>query len=93
METYVAFMPAIPQLNPKDIKWTFNGGILNVVNNVEESYPYMLASGIYDITFSDNIVTINNGNYYYRIEGAQLTLEHTEANSDGGPIMIFSRDQ
>lgn len=94
METYVAFMAELPELNDGDITWTFNSNnTVTVVNNVEEQYPYMMGSGVYSFTIEGNLVTLlNDEPYQYTINGTELTLAHTLASVDGGPIISFSKN-
>ena len=93
METYVAFMDVLPVLEQGDVTWTFSQYSVTVVNNVHETYPYMPASGTYDLSLENGILSIEGtGSYHYEIEGNQLTMEHVEAEVDAGPIMTFSRN-
>ena len=93
MDSYVAFMDVLPVLEQGDITWTFSEYNVTVLNNVEEAYPYMLASGTYDLSFEDGILAIEGtGSYHYEIGGNQLTMTHVGAEVDAGPIMTFSKN-
>ncbi len=53
-----------------DIQWTFNfsSNLLTVENNVEAMYPGTVASGTYGLTFVNNLISFNDGNFDYIAE-------------------------
>jgi len=94
---YVAYMETLPQLEPNEIIWRIDldGRKLTVTNLVEEEYPYIQASGTYDIRVTNNRFIIEEGEYDseydYSFENGELILN---SNIDGlvdGPIMHFEK--
>jgi hypothetical protein len=97
LNSYIAFVDVLPVLEQGDITWTFNeGGTSLVVNNtVQNIYPYMLASGTYNVTLTDDALSIvadgYESQYEYDFANGTLTLRDTR-NSNDGPRMEFSRN-
>lgn len=97
LNSYIAFVDVLPVLERGDITWTFNeaGTALVVNNTVEDAYPYMLASGTYDVTVTDNTLFIMTdgyeSEYEYDFANGTLTLRDTQHSGDG-PHMQFSRN-
>jgi len=71
--------------------WNFNvnDSELNVVNNVTESLHTILETGNYDITVSNDKITIQNIEYDYYFENENLYLAD-DPGSDG-PLIRFVR--
>jgi len=97
LNSYIAFVDVLPVLERGDVTWTFNeaGTRLVVRNAVQDAYPYMLASGTYDVTAADGHLSIMNGGfeseYEYDFTDGILTLRDTQDSGDG-PHMQFSRN-
>lgn len=97
MNSYVAFVDVLPVLQQGDITWTFSeaGTRLVVNNSVQDTYPYLLASGTYNVTVTDGSLSIIAGDfesqYEYDFTEGALTLRDTQ-NSGDGPHMQFSRN-
>jgi len=97
LNSYIAFVDVLPVLEQGDITWTFNeaGTSLVVNNTVQDAYPYMLASGTYDITVTDGALSIvadgYESEYEYDFADGTLTLRDTQDSGDG-PHMQFSRN-
>ena len=97
LNSYTAFVAVLPVLEQGDITWTFNeaGTSLVVNNTVQDAYPYMLASGTYDVTLTnDALFIIADGyesEYEYDFADGALTLRDTQGSGDG-PHMQFSRN-
>lgn len=99
MDTYAAYMPEIPQLEPGDVTWQIDPATetLTVQNNVEEEYPYLLRSGTYEINLEGELFTIYNleedfdAEYKYRFEDEKFRLLEAGLDAADGPQMVFSR--
>lgn len=97
MDSYTAFMDVLPVLEDGDITWTFtnDGTRLTVNNTVEQEYPYILASGTYNATVYDSLITIAVGDglqkYTYNFADGGMLLTDINATGDG-PIIQFSRN-
>jgi uncharacterized lipoprotein NlpE involved in copper resistance len=97
LNSYIAFVDVLPVLEQGDITWTFNeGGTALVVNNtVQDAYPYMLASGTYDVTVTGGALSMladgYESRYEYDFTDGTLSLRDTR-NSGDGPRMEFSRN-
>jgi hypothetical protein len=94
MQGYLAFMDAgdIPVLEEGDITWTFfeSGTKLQVVNNVEQQYPFIMQSGLYEVSTQGSLITINGHASNYSLETGALVISDTNETGDG-PIQVFSR--
>lgn len=92
MTSYVAFLPSLPAINENDIKWTFDvpNNKLSVINKIESQYPYILASGNYDINVTSKTVTILSVEYDYSIENGTLSISNNPELD--GPVMSFAAD-
>jgi len=101
MESYAAFLPALPVLKNGDIVWTLSDlNTLVVKNNVEATYPFMIPSGTYNVSLSATGFAIEGWEtYLYKIEDDALTVyipedlpdEDGNVTADGGVSMRFSR--
>jgi hypothetical protein len=91
MDSYLAYMDTLPVLQNGDITWTFNssGTSLTIVNNIEETYPYIEASGTYSVTTANGIMKINGQPYRYHFQDGKLILPPSDEYADG-PQMVFS---
>jgi len=91
MDSYLAYMETLPVLVEGDITWTFNnaGTSLVVVNNVAETYPYIMASGTYSVTAGNGIMKINGIAHPYYFKDGKLRLPPADTAGDG-PQMVFS---
>lgn len=72
--------------------WTFglSENKLYVINNVTEQLHTILETGIYDISVTDNKVTIQTVEYDYYFENEKLYLaDHTESDS---PLIEFVKE-
>ena len=69
--------------------WNFdiNNSELNVVNNVTESLHTILETGNYDITVTNNKVTIQSVEYDYYFENGKLYL--ADSPESDGPLITF----
>lgn len=72
--------------------WRFRGDDLTVTNTIHAEYPYTIASGEYDFSIANGVVTIENGDYDYTLEGNVLTLASELAPVDGGPIITLEKN-
>ena len=97
LNSYTAFVAVLPVLEQGDITWTFNeaGTSLVVNNTVQDVYPYMLASGTYNVTLTDDALFIiadgYESEYDYDFADGTLTLLDTQGSGDGSH-MQFSRN-
>ena len=100
MQSYVFFGPQPPSFESGDVTWSFSNisGNLTIVNNLEEEYPYLPETGVYEVTIlPDNIVVIEGlpwGNVYnYEIMDNQLFLNFQDDPqiSDDELSMTFER--
>ncbi len=92
MTGYLAFTPTAPVLQVNDVTWNLNltTNKLTVINYVSTTYPYLLASGVYDIVVSGSFITINNTVYTYEVNGDYLKIENNPQVD--GPGMYFKRN-
>jgi len=69
--------------------WNFdiNNGELNVVNNLTEALHTLLETGTYDITVTNNKVTIQTVEYDYYFENGKLYLADNPESD--GPLITF----
>ena len=97
MTSFAAEMDNLPVLEPNEVIWNIDldGRKLTVSNLVEEEYPYLLATGTYDISVDDGKLTIDLGDIddelFYSFHMGQLMLD---ANAEGmvdAPIMHFEK--
>lgn len=96
MTNFSAFMDApMPQFEGNEVTWKIDedNDKLIVVNQVEDEYPYLIASGTYDITLSQGVLSIDMGDfedkYGYTFEGETLVLDSNYQGMVDGPIMHF----
>ena len=88
MTSYSAFMPTLPEINENDIVWTIDvdNSLLSIENKIESEYPYILASGNYEIIISNNSILISDVKYGYTIENGILIL--SDFQEPGEPIIV-----
>ena len=69
--------------------WNFdiNNGELNVVDNLTEALHTLLETGTYDITVTNNKVTIQTVEYDYYFENGKLYLADNPESD--GPLITF----
>jgi len=97
LNSYTAFVAVLPVLEQGDITWTFNETVTSLVvnNTVQDAYPYMLASGTYNVTVTDGALSIvadgYESQYEYDFANGTLILRDTQDSGDG-PHMQFSRN-
>jgi len=72
--------------------WTFSPDKeeLAVVNHVEEPLHTLLETGTYDLTVTENTVTIQSTEYEYYFEDDELFL--ADRPESDGPLITFVRD-
>jgi hypothetical protein len=91
MTVYVAFMPALPELNPGDVVWRFDvaNEKLHIQNQVAAAYPFLHPTGSYEISLTAETVTIDAIVYDYFFQDGRLIIQdHPELD---GPVMVFER--
>lgn len=97
MTSFAAEMDNLPVLEPNEVIWNIDldSRKLTVSNLVEEEYPYLLATGTYDISVDDEKLTIDLGDIddelFYSFHMGQLMLD---ANAEGmvdAPTMHFEK--
>lgn len=95
MTSYSAFLPTLPEINENDIVWTIDidNNLLSIENKIESEYPYLLASGNYEIIITNNSILISDVKYGYTIENGILILSDFQEPGEpiivDGPIMNF----
>lgn len=89
MKSYVAHIIELPEINSGDIIWTIDvpNKKLTIVNNIEEQYPYIRSSGIYDVEINHNTIKISDTSYDYSIVNGELIVSNNPELD--GPSMAF----
>ncbi|WP_204347031.1 hypothetical protein [Psychroserpens algicola] len=79
-------------LEAGDHIWTFNlsANMLNILNNVTEDLHTIPDTGVYEISFSENTVTLLDVEYDYYFENDRLYLAN-QPEADG-PLIEFIRE-
>lgn len=97
MTSFAAEMENLPELEPNEIVWgiDLDDRKLTVTNLVEEEYPYLLASGTYDIRVDDKKFTIELGEFddemFYSFHMGQLVLDSNAEGMVDAPIIHFEK--
>lgn len=97
MTSYLAFMDEVPTIEHGDVVYDFDlkAKTLTIENNVDETYPYLGDDGIYPISISGNIITVDMGDYTsnnkYRFDNGELIIEDAQENIADGPVIRFER--
>ncbi len=94
MTSYVAFMPAIPELTTGDVVWDFNSNKKSLTVTKKDAEKHRVAgmpAGTYTYSVKDGIVLINGSDFAYTLKDGKLTLNsNTDPRlSSDGPVIQF----